>query len=99
MKGNNHPTIATPDARHKTCKLTLGTRLSEAIQAKIRHAVEQGHIDAEDFRGDPAYNHPGSRGIRGRKVKRKGDPEGDDDGSGAEEVQFPFTIVQLWRWC
>ncbi|KAM4065281.1 poly(ADP-ribose) polymerase and DNA-Ligase zn-finger domain-containing protein [Hirsutella rhossiliensis] len=34
------------------------------IQEKIRRCVRQGHIDPEDFMGDPEKNVPGEKGIR-----------------------------------
>ncbi|TLD07750.1 hypothetical protein PgNI_10759 [Pyricularia grisea] len=58
------------------------------LQAKIRRCVEQGHIDPEDFRGDPKFNVPGSKGIRGRAkvTKLKAEVEGGDE---EEEEQKP----------
>ncbi|KAK2030262.1 zf-PARP-domain-containing protein [Colletotrichum zoysiae] len=53
------------------------------LQAKIRKAIEQGHIDPEDFNGDPWMNKPGQRGIRGKK------PKDWDDGEEAEEEEAP----------
>ncbi|KXH46337.1 phosphatidylinositol 3 [Colletotrichum simmondsii] len=49
------------------------------LQAKIRSAIEQGHIDAEDFNGDPWMNKPGQRGIRGKKPKDWDDDEEEDE--------------------
>ncbi|KAI0455723.1 hypothetical protein F5B21DRAFT_470422 [Xylaria acuta] len=51
------------------------------IKAKIQRVVEQGHIDAEDFNGDPEFNVPGKTAIRGRAKKPKADEEeeGDED--------------------
>ncbi|RDA91179.1 hypothetical protein CP533_4843 [Ophiocordyceps camponoti-saundersi (nom. inval.)] len=34
------------------------------LQEKIRRCVEQGHIDAQDFKGDLEKNRPGEKGIR-----------------------------------
>ncbi|UQC83200.1 phosphatidylinositol 3 [Colletotrichum lupini] len=49
------------------------------LQAKIRSAIEQGHIDAEDFNGDPWMNKLGQRGIRGKKPKDWDDGEEEDE--------------------
>ncbi|ROT37579.1 zf-PARP-domain-containing protein [Sodiomyces alkalinus F11] len=41
------------------------------FQAKVREAVELGHIPPEDFNGDPEFNVPGKSGIRSaQKVKQ-----------------------------
>ncbi|KZL88024.1 protein kinase rad3, partial [Colletotrichum incanum] len=55
------------------------------LQAKIRKAIEQGHIDPEDFNGDPWMNKPGQRGIRGKK------PKDWDDGESGEEAEEEET--------
>ncbi|KAK1731474.1 uncharacterized protein BDZ83DRAFT_160810 [Colletotrichum acutatum] len=49
------------------------------LQAKIRSAIEQGHIDAADFNGDPWMNKLGQRGIRGKKPKDWDDGEEEDE--------------------
>ncbi|KAL1871979.1 hypothetical protein VTK73DRAFT_1809 [Phialemonium thermophilum] len=49
------------------------------VQEKIRRVVTQGHIDPEDFKGDPEMNHLGAKGIRSRKKATKG---GDDAEAG-----------------
>ncbi|KAK6224861.1 hypothetical protein QIS74_03188 [Colletotrichum tabaci] len=51
------------------------------LQAKIRKAVEQGHIDPDDFNGDPWMNKTGQRGIRGKK------PKDWDDGEDADKAE------------
>ncbi|KAI1080547.1 zf-PARP-domain-containing protein [Whalleya microplaca] len=50
------------------------------IQEKIRRVVTQGHIDAEDFNGDPDFNVPGKTAIRGRAKKPKAVKEDEADG-------------------
>ncbi|KAL2129067.1 hypothetical protein VTI74DRAFT_8282 [Chaetomium olivicolor] len=47
---------------------------------KVKRVITQGHIDPEDFNGDPAYNKPGQKGIRPRARKVKADDEEDDEG-------------------
>ncbi|KAI8262434.1 Protein kinase rad3 [Colletotrichum sp. SAR11_239] len=49
------------------------------LQQKIRDAIKQGHISAEDFNGDPWMNKPGQRGIRGKKPKDWDDGEEGDE--------------------
>ncbi|CAI4211036.1 unnamed protein product [Parascedosporium putredinis] len=49
------------------------------VQAKIRRCVEQGHIDADDFKGDPDYNVPGKRGIRAPARRGKAQAATDDE--------------------
>ncbi|KAI0412412.1 hypothetical protein F5X98DRAFT_322014 [Xylaria grammica] len=56
------------------------------IKEKIRRVVKQGHIDAEDFNGDPEFNVPGKTAIRGRAKKPKAD---DDDDEADEDVAIP----------
>ncbi|KAI9678750.1 MAG: hypothetical protein M1817_005807 [Caeruleum heppii] len=43
----------------------------EDIQDKIRRALEQGHVDDVDWKGDPEYNRPGKVGSRKRTPKKK----------------------------
>lgn len=63
--------------------------------------MTQGHIDAEDFRGDPAFNELGQKGIRARPTKpkapkkpkkprksKKAKEEAEDD----EEVEEPVGL-------
>ncbi|GKT92497.1 protein kinase Rad3 [Colletotrichum tofieldiae] len=57
------------------------------LQAKIRKAIEQGHIDPEDFNGDPWMNKTGQRGIRGKK------PKDWDDGENGEEAEVSSHIL------
>ncbi|KAM0280629.1 hypothetical protein ACHAQH_003936 [Verticillium albo-atrum] len=63
------------------------------LQAKIREAVEQGHIAPEDFNGDPEYNKLGQRAIRGRAAvnKAKAEENGDapKDGETAGDAEKP----------
>ncbi|RYO88388.1 hypothetical protein DL766_003067 [Monosporascus sp. MC13-8B] len=54
------------------------------VQEKIRRVVTQGHIDPEDFNGDPEFNKPGQKAIRGRAKK----PKAKDDDA-AEEDDAP----------
>ncbi|PHH88273.1 hypothetical protein CDD83_7757 [Cordyceps sp. RAO-2017] len=50
------------------------------IQEKIRRCVKQGHIDPEDFKGDPEKNKPGESGIR-LTAKQKKDKAAAQDAS------------------
>ncbi|KAI8305585.1 Protein kinase rad3 [Colletotrichum sp. SAR11_240] len=56
------------------------------LQQKIRDAIKQGHISAEDFNGDPWMNKPGQRGIRGKKPK---DWDDGEEGDEAKEAPAP----------
>ncbi|KAI0520944.1 hypothetical protein F5B22DRAFT_596925 [Xylaria bambusicola] len=51
------------------------------LQEKIQRVVTQGHIDPEDFNGDPDFNVPGKTAIRGRAKKAKA---GSDDEAGED---------------
>ncbi|TDZ36271.1 PARP-type zinc finger-containing protein [Colletotrichum trifolii] len=48
------------------------------LQAKIRAAINNGHVAPEDFNGDPWMNKAGQRGIRGKKPKEWNDGEDGD---------------------
>lgn len=39
----------------------------------------EGKIADEDFKGDPAWNVPGQKGIRGRAKKADGEDEEDEE--------------------
>ncbi|TGJ81433.1 hypothetical protein E0Z10_g7329 [Xylaria hypoxylon] len=54
------------------------------IKEKIQRVVKQGHIDAEDFNGDPEFNVLGKTAIRGRAKK----PQADED-EADEDVTTP----------
>ncbi|KAL2210263.1 zf-PARP-domain-containing protein [Sarocladium strictum] len=58
------------------------------VQEKIRRCVQQGHIDPEDFNGDPEKNKPGVKGIhltakqkekRDREAAAAGGADSDED--------------------
>ncbi|KAK2742368.1 hypothetical protein FQN55_007902 [Onygenales sp. PD_40] len=52
--------------------------ISEENQKKIRNAVEQGHVDDEDWKGDVEMNRPGKTGFRVRVSKKKADAKKAD---------------------
>ncbi|KAI9738161.1 MAG: hypothetical protein M1835_003247, partial [Candelina submexicana] len=58
------------------------------MQEKIKRALDQGHIDDEDWKGDVEYNRPGQKGMRKpapRKKKGADDlTSGKDDSDEAE---------------
>ncbi|ORY67259.1 uncharacterized protein BCR38DRAFT_472708 [Pseudomassariella vexata] len=56
------------------------------VQEKIRRVIAQGHIDPEDFNGDPDFNKPGQTAIRGRAKKAKA---GDEDEEGGADKASP----------
>ncbi|PKX88556.1 uncharacterized protein P174DRAFT_508128 [Aspergillus novofumigatus IBT 16806] len=45
--------------------------LPSGYQEKVRKALEQGHVDDEDWKGDPEMNRPGMTGFRKRAPKKK----------------------------
>ncbi|KAA8646413.1 hypothetical protein EYZ11_011488 [Aspergillus tanneri] len=45
--------------------------LSPENQEKVRKAVEQGHVDDDDWKGDVEMNRPGKTGFRMRVPKKK----------------------------
>lgn len=45
--------------------------LSQDLQEKVYRALDQGTVDMEDWKGDPAYNVPGKTGTGPRKSKKK----------------------------
>ncbi|KAI0534383.1 zf-PARP-domain-containing protein [Xylaria digitata] len=59
------------------------------IKEKIQRVVSQGHIDAEDFNGDPEFNVPGKTAIRGRAKKPKADEEEADEDEPAPKKAAP----------
>ncbi|KAJ5155887.1 hypothetical protein N7492_008690 [Penicillium capsulatum] len=61
--------------------------LPEEYQAKIRKALEQGHVDHEDWKGDPEMNVPGSIGFRVRGKKKKEADEAKKDEATAEAAE------------
>ncbi|KAL6240010.1 hypothetical protein BDW75DRAFT_196715 [Aspergillus navahoensis] len=58
------------------------------LQEKVTRALEQGHVDDEDWRGDPEMNVPGSSGFRVRatgKAQKAKDADDEEKDDGAEE--------------
>ncbi|RAH49195.1 uncharacterized protein BO95DRAFT_439463 [Aspergillus brunneoviolaceus CBS 621.78] len=45
--------------------------LSEENQDKVRRALEQGHVDDEDWKGDVEVNRPGMNGFRSKATKKE----------------------------
>ncbi|EGS22977.1 uncharacterized protein CTHT_0014560 [Thermochaetoides thermophila DSM 1495] len=56
------------------------------VQEKVKRVIRQGHIDPEDFKGDPEMNKPGQKGIR--KRKRKAD-DNEEEEQEEEHVERP----------
>ncbi|EON64892.1 hypothetical protein W97_04126 [Coniosporium apollinis CBS 100218] len=54
-------------------------------QDKIARALEQGHIDDEDYKGDPQYNRPGAKKPRTPKAKKTKDEDDNDEGEDGED--------------
>lgn len=49
--------------------------LPHEFQEKVYRALDQGHVDMEDWKGDPEYNVPGKSGTGPRKTKKKKEEE------------------------
>ncbi|KAJ9667964.1 hypothetical protein H2201_001769 [Coniosporium apollinis] len=58
-------------------------------QDKIARALEQGHIDDEDYKGDPQYNRPGAKKPRTPKAKKTKDEDNDDNEAGEDGPESP----------
>ena len=52
--------------------------LPDDIKQKIAQAIQQGHVDDEDWRGDVELNRPGMKGFR-VKTPKKNREEGEED--------------------
>jgi len=57
--------------------------LPSDLQEKVRTALERGHVDDEDWKGDIEMNRPGKKGFRSpaakKKKKKKAEAEEDDE--------------------
>lgn len=71
-------------------KLMKHTREYPDLRQKVQRVLNQGHIDAEDFNGDPEFNVPGQKGIRPRQPRKKKNAE--------EEVSCALPGVDVNRW-
>ncbi|KAI9043677.1 ubiquitin-conjugating enzyme [Aspergillus affinis] len=63
--------------------------LPEEHQDKIRKAIEQGHVDDEDWKGDVEMNRPGKNGFRQRATKKKAKADEDDEPAEEKEPVKP----------
>ncbi|RAK84371.1 zf-PARP-domain-containing protein [Aspergillus costaricaensis CBS 115574] len=52
--------------------------LPEDLQEKVRRAIEQGHVDDEDWKGDVELNRPGKTGFRKRVTKKDNDETAEE---------------------
>ncbi|KAL2222518.1 poly polymerase and DNA-ligase Zn-finger region-domain-containing protein [Thermoascus aurantiacus ATCC 26904] len=59
--------------------------LSPENQAKVRKALEQGHVADSEWKGDPEFNRPGMTGFRKREPKKKTGAEAKDGESDIEQ--------------
>ncbi|KAI9800520.1 MAG: hypothetical protein M1825_004068 [Sarcosagium campestre] len=70
--------------------------LPAAEQGKMRQALAQGHVDDEDWKGDPEFNKPGMTGMHKRTPKKKAKREQESDAEGgdiSEKQQTPKTTA------
>ncbi|PYH42355.1 uncharacterized protein BP01DRAFT_359446 [Aspergillus saccharolyticus JOP 1030-1] len=63
--------------------------LSEENQEKVRRALEQGHVDDADWRGDVEFNRPGQRGFRKKAPKETAAKAKDEEEDEEDEEQEP----------
>ncbi|OJJ44311.1 hypothetical protein ASPZODRAFT_769959 [Penicilliopsis zonata CBS 506.65] len=61
--------------------------LSSENQEKVRKALEQGHVDDEDWKGDPDVNRPGKTGFRKRATPKKKKEEEEEEETEGEEKE------------
>ena len=59
--------------------------LPHDFQEKVYRALDQGHVDMEDWKGDPEYNVPGKTGTGPRKTKKQ------------KEAEVIFTTISSFR--
>ena len=53
--------------------------LNDDLQEKVKRAIEQGHVDDDDWKGEPEQNRPGKRGkFAHTPRKQQAKPETDD---------------------
>ena len=57
--------------------------LPDDVKQKIARALQQGHVDDEDWRGDVELNRPGMKGYRVKTPKKKREAD-DEDGADIE---------------
>ena len=65
--------------------------LPQDMQDKITRALEQGHVDDEDWKGDVEKNRPGQKGYR--TPKKKEGQEDDVSNVRSRSVVGILTIV------
>ncbi|KAH1714129.1 hypothetical protein KXX60_004343 [Aspergillus fumigatus] len=63
--------------------------LPSEYQEKVRKALEQGHVDDEDWNGDPEMNRPGMTGFRKRAPKKKKADEEEAESASEKEEMTP----------
>jgi ubiquitin-conjugating enzyme E2 O len=63
--------------------------LPSGYQEKVRKALEQGHVDDEDWKGDPEMNRPGMAGFRKRAPKKKKADEEEAETASEKEEKTP----------
>ncbi|EAW21262.1 uncharacterized protein NFIA_064260 [Aspergillus fischeri NRRL 181] len=63
--------------------------LPSGYQEKVRKALEQGHVDDEDWKGDPEMNRPGMMGFRKRAPKKKKTDEEEAESASEKEGKTP----------
>ncbi|KAL2863679.1 uncharacterized protein BJX67DRAFT_241480 [Aspergillus lucknowensis] len=60
--------------------------LPSEMQEKVVRALDQGHVDDEDWKGDPEMNEPGKSGFRVRTPRKKA-AQASDKGEESQEEE------------
>ncbi|KAL3482352.1 hypothetical protein BJX99DRAFT_216876 [Aspergillus californicus] len=75
--------------------------LEPELQEKVARALAQGHVDHEDWKGDPEMNEPGKAGFRVRTPKKKAakatkaaEDEDEEVEEDAEEKKTPTKAAK-----
>ncbi|MCJ1360973.1 hypothetical protein MMC16_000068 [Acarospora aff. strigata] len=65
--------------------------ITPELQEKVKRALEQGHVDDEDWKGDVEFNRPGMNGMRKRTPKKKPTEESADNNDIEQSPSKPAT--------
>ncbi|KAL8702044.1 MAG: hypothetical protein Q9224_000193 [Gallowayella concinna] len=71
--------------------------LPENFQEKVKRAIENGHVDDEDWKGDLGQNRPGKRGFRSPAPKKQKKVEDEEHSGGQEGGESPSKAAPKKR--
>ncbi|KAL8716337.1 MAG: hypothetical protein Q9220_000242 [cf. Caloplaca sp. 1 TL-2023] len=63
--------------------------LPDDLKEKVKSAVEAGHVNDDDWRGDVEQNRPGKRGFRSPAAKKKKQKENQEENADEQGDQSP----------